>query len=116
MDRFGNGVVAWQETGSRTLVAARYSAAPPAVTALAAKRNGFRLRVSEPAKVAITVRGRGRRATMTAVPKPRARTTVRFNRRVKRLLRRPGRYRAVVRASDGGAQSAKAKRLTFRRR
>ena len=117
-DAFGNGVVVF--TGptdeARSVVrAVDYSATPPELSGVRAVGSaGFRFRVSEPSRVAMSLwRGRRRIATL------RARANAGVNRiRARRSIRRrlaPGtRYAARLRAFDAGRRGSRVVRLRFR--
>src|SRR3954454_5207397 len=93
-DAFGNGLVVWlrgPRNEQSTVFAAGYSAAPPNVTGLAAKHNAFALKVSEPARLSVTLSGRHRRATQWSRVRP-GKNTLPFRGRVRSLLARHGRY------------------------
>jgi hypothetical protein len=116
-DALGNGLVVWFRGPvgrSSTLFAAGYSARPPAVTAFKARKAAFSLRVSEPARVTITVWGRHRHAS-AAARVWRGANKVPFRGKVRSLLRRHGRYRATVRARDAGPRASRPRTIKFKR-
>lgn len=118
-DPFGNGVVAFTAVrqGGVTIDAASYSAGPPQVADLRVRDDAVRFRLDEPARVRISVRAlrRGARtATMTA-PAAAARNRIELAPRLRRLARRPGRYRLTVRARDAGPRASPTRRVEFRR-
>jgi hypothetical protein len=116
-DAFGNGLVVWvsgryQEPS--TVHAASYSGAPPAISAFLARQHGFKLRVSEPARVSLTVHGRHRSATEHARVR-RGVSTLPFDAKLRALLKRHGRYRATIRARDPGPRASKPRTIHFTR-
>src|SRR4051812_32702909 len=87
-DAFGNGLVVWLRgplNQPSTVYASGYSAAPPNVTGVAAKHDAFALKVSEPARLTVTVSGRHRRATQWSRVRP-GKNTLRFSAKVRSLL------------------------------
>jgi len=117
-DPFGNGVIVWTSRGgSQPVTAVAYSALPPLVARVRAGSRELRFRASEPAKMRISVRRdvrRGKSASQTAVAKPGA-NKVRYSSRMRKLLRKKGRYVATIRTRDAGPRSSTIK-VRFRRR
>jgi hypothetical protein len=116
-DAFGNGLAVWLRgpVGQpSTVFAAGYSAGPPDVTSFQARKSAFGLRVNEPARVTITVRGSHGRASEWSRVQP-GDNTLSFRGTVRSLLRHHGRYRATVRARDAGPRASRAHTITFKR-
>jgi hypothetical protein len=117
-DPYGNGLVVWTTVGRSggAVLSAAYSALAPAVSQLRVGSREFRLRVTEPARVRITVRRgtKGRSASQTAVVRATA-SKLAFATAVRRLLTHRGRYTATIRTRDAGPQAATTK-IRFRRR
>jgi hypothetical protein len=117
-DPFGNGLVVWTAPGAGggAVNAAAYSALAPAVAQLRVGSREFRLRVTEPARIRITVRrgAKGRSASQTAVVRAGV-SKLAFVANVRRLLRRPGSYSATIRTRDAGPLAGTVG-IRFRRR
>jgi hypothetical protein len=116
-DNFGNGLVVWAQGSSRqpsSVFAASYSATPPVITAFRTRRGAFVFRISEPARVSVSVSGRRRRVSETA-SLPQGVDTLPFNSAVAALLRRPGQHRVTIRARDAGPRASRPQSLTLRR-
>ena len=116
-DSFGNGLVVWlsgRYQQPSTVHAASYSGRPPAVTAFRVKRSAFTLRVNEPARVTVVVRGR-RRHTSESARVRRGATTLPFGPKVRALLMHHGRYRATIRARDPGPRASRPRTVHFKR-
>jgi hypothetical protein len=116
-DAFGNGLIVWLRgplNEPSTVFASGYSATPPDLTAVAAKRNAFAFKVNEPARVTVTVSGRHRSA-MQWSRVPRGKNTLPFNGKVRSLLARPGRYSATFRARDAGPRASRTRTIKFKR-
>jgi hypothetical protein len=116
-DGFGNGLIVWLRgplNEPSTVFASGYSATPPDLTAVAAKRNAFAFKVNEPARVTVTVSGRHRSA-MQWSRVPRGKNTLPFNGKVRSLLARPGRYSATFRARDAGPRASRTRTIKFKR-
>jgi len=63
-DAFGNGTFVWSE--NNRLMASSFSEAPPRIRGVSVGRTAVRMRVSEPARLAITLDSGARRATQRA--------------------------------------------------
>jgi hypothetical protein len=116
-DVLGNGLVVWlrgPRNEQSTVFAAGYSATPPDVSGFAAKRSAFRFKVSEPARVTITVKGGHRRAVQRARVR-RGGSTLAFARGVRSLLKHHGRYRATLLARDPGPRASKPRTIALTR-
>jgi hypothetical protein len=120
-DPFGNGVVVWLRGPGNglgdqpsTVFAAGYSAAPPDLSSVVAKRSAFALKVNEPARVTVTVSGRHRRAVQWSRVR-RGKSTLAFNGKVRALVARHGHYKATFRARDAGPRASRARTITFKR-
>ena len=107
-DPYGNGLVLWTgaaDGGLEETIAVPYSASPPAVSDVAVEPDGeIELDVSEPVKVALTVRIKGRRSrkqVFTLVPSPR-REQLRPTKRIRRMLLSRSTRRITLRARDAG--------------
>lgn len=110
-DAHGNGLAVWLERPR--IMSAVYDAAPPAVTGLRAtpRRGLFRFRLSEPARVALTIM-RGRRiVTRVERTLPAGANRIVVDRR---RLRRAGRYEAIVDVADAARPLTPVAGLRFR--
>jgi hypothetical protein len=118
MDGFGNGIVVWNENrrGVAVITAASYSALPPVVAKLRVRKHKFSMSANEPALVRIAVRRKrgGRKASQITVARPGA-NGLKFDKRMRHLLKRKGRYTMTVRAYDAGPRHTTYK-VKFRRR
>jgi len=116
-DALGNGLAVWlrgPRNESSTVYASGYSAAPPAVSGFSAKAGGFGFKVTEPARVSLTVSGLRRRATQWSRVR-RGTNTLRFSRKVRSLLKHHGRFKATIRARDAGPRASHVRTISFRR-
>jgi len=119
MDRFGNGIVVWTtyRDGRIFLRAAGYSAMPPTISGVRVSARKLRLRASEPARLRISVKrrgGSGRTLSQTTKARPGV-NRLRLSTRVRRMLKRRGRYLVTIRSGDAGPRKA-TKRVRYRRR
>lgn len=91
------------------------ASAPPVVSKFTAHARYFTFRTTRAARVQVTVAGKSRRVGLAA----RARTgvnRVRFSKRVRSLLRRPGRYRATIRAHAPDGSISRPRSVMIKRR
>jgi hypothetical protein len=116
-DRFDNGVVAWTESevDGPTVYVSSYSATPPAVSGFKVKRSSFAFDLDEPALVQLTLKRNGGPAASLTKRSRAGREVVRFDARMRRMLRRPGRYRATIQARDAGPGASRVRTVTFSR-
>ncbi|MDX6689768.1 MAG: hypothetical protein QOG15_1225 [Solirubrobacteraceae bacterium] len=124
MDRFGNGVITWTEVAAgrqpgydeAAVMAAAYSALPPAVDEVRMGKRRLALRSSEAGVARITVRRRhsARKALQSVVLRP-GKNAPKLAKGVRKLVRRKGRYTMTVRTYDAGPRHATYK-VKFRRR
>lgn len=110
-DPFGNGLVVWSSPGAGggAIRAAAYSAGPPVISGLRVGKREFRLRVNESAAVQVSVRGprhtKGQQMFLARAG---------FNRvpiasKLRKTMRRPGRYTVLIRTADAGPRTATMK-------
>ncbi len=118
MDRFGNGIAAWTtvRNGRYYVAVSAYSALAPVIARMRVGRRALRFRANEIAAISIKVRRKrgGRSASQLAIAR-RGTNSVKLNKRVRRLLKRKGRYVATIRTRDAGPRRATYK-VRFRRR
>jgi hypothetical protein len=126
-DGLGNGVLVWEgsdaDPGERSgydtsqpVKLALYDGKPPQIAAfsLAAKRRSFRVKLSEPARVTVTIRRAKRRVGRLHARLARGTRLIPIPRRVRAKLRKHGSYTASMTARDSAGKRT-VRRIRFSR-
>jgi hypothetical protein len=104
-DALGNGVLIWTED-QRDIHAAAFSERPPSIGAVAITPDTISLRISEPARLRITLRARGRAATQRTAIRRAGRTVLALTPAMRRIARTHT-FSATIRAQDAGPRASR---------